>query len=65
MLSCAGAVYVLMKNAETVVLAAKPKYELLATNPLERGEGTNSSLAVSDGEVFIRTFKHLWCIKQK
>ena len=24
--------------------------------------GTNSSLAISNGQIFLRTFKHLWCI---
>jgi hypothetical protein len=34
---------------------------VLATNPL--GDGlTNASHAVSDGDIFIRTHKHLWCI---
>jgi hypothetical protein len=44
------------------VFAAKPKYELLARNSLGAREETNSSLAISNGDVFIRTFKHLWCI---
>jgi hypothetical protein len=35
--------------------------ELLADNALEDGM-TNASLAVSDGELFIRTWAHLWCI---
>jgi outer membrane protein assembly factor BamB len=65
MIHADGRLYVLMKNAETVVLAANPKFEHLATNSLERAEGTNSSLAVSDGEIFIRTFKNLWCIAAK
>ena len=51
-----------MRNGDTVVLAARPKFELLAVNKLGRGEATNSSLAVSRGDIFIRTFKHLWCI---
>ena len=63
--SAAGRLYILMRNGETVVLAANPKFEVLATNPLAKGEQTNSSLAVSDGEVFIRTFKYLWCIAAK
>jgi hypothetical protein len=33
---------------------------LLATNPL--GETTMSSLATSDGDIFIRTYKNLWCV---
>ena len=60
-----GRLYVLMRNGDTLVLAASPKYELLATNRLGAGEQTNSSLAVSNGEIFIRTFKHLWCIAEK
>jgi hypothetical protein len=35
--------------------------ELLADNTLEDGM-TNASLAVSNGELFIRTHAHLWCI---
>jgi hypothetical protein len=46
------------------VLRASPKFELIAVNPLD-GELTNSSLAVSHGELFIRTHKNLWCISEK
>jgi outer membrane protein assembly factor BamB len=52
--------YVTNKDGETFVLAAKPTFEVLARNPLK--ETTQASVAVSDGEIFIRTFKHLWCI---
>lgn len=65
MVHAEGRLYVLMRNAETLVFAASPKYELLAVNPLGKGEQTNSSLAISDGDIFIRTFKHLWCIGEK
>ena len=59
-----GRLYLLMRNGETNVLAAKPKFELLANNPLD-GSQTNSSIAISNGELFIRTFKDLWCISEK
>jgi len=65
MIHAEGRLYILMRNGDTVVLAAKPKFELLATNRLGNGEATNSSLAVSNGDIFIRTFKHLWCIGTK
>jgi len=65
MVHAEGRLYVLTRNGETWVFAAKPKYELLAKNSLGGGEHTNSSLAISDGEVFIRTFEHLWCIAAK
>jgi hypothetical protein len=54
-----------MRNGDTVVLAAKPKFEILATNSLAASEQTNSSIVISNGEIFIRTFKHLWCIAEK
>lgn len=60
-----GRLYILMRDGSTVVLAAKPKYEILAANKLSPGEQTNSSLAISDGDIFIRTSKHLWCIAEK
>jgi outer membrane protein assembly factor BamB len=65
MVHAEGRLYVLMRNAETLVFAASPKYEVLAINSLGGGEQTNSSLAISDGDIFIRTFKHLWCIGAK
>ena len=60
-----GRLYVLMRNGETLVFAAKPAYELLTVNSLGGGESTNSSPAISDGQIFLRTFKHLWCIEAK
>src|SRR3954469_20858414 len=65
MVHAAGRIYLLMRDGETLVLAAKPEYELLARNSLGRGMETNSSVAISNGEVFIRTFSHLWCIAEK
>lgn len=65
MVHAEGRLYVLMRNGDTLVFAANPKYELLATNSLGAGESTNSSVVISNGEVFLRTFKHLWCISEK
>jgi len=55
-------IYAVTQNSDVVVFKASPeKYEQLAVNPM--GDGlTNSSLAVSDGQLFLRTYKHLWCI---
>ena len=56
--------YVLNQGGDTAVLRAAPKFELLALNAL--GDGlTNASHAISDGEIFIRTHAHLWCIAGK
>jgi outer membrane protein assembly factor BamB len=56
--------YLVCENGETVVLSAGPEPKVLARNRLD-GETTRASVAVSDGELFIRTYKHLWCIGKK
>jgi outer membrane protein assembly factor BamB len=53
--------YVANRNADVFVLKAAPTFNLLAVNSIG-GEPMSASLAVSDGEIFIRTHKHLWCI---
>jgi outer membrane protein assembly factor BamB len=53
--------YLLTKASDTLVFRAAPKFELLAANSLNDGM-TNASLAISDGDLFIRTHQHLWCI---
>lgn len=55
--------YVINQSGDTFVLKADPKMETLAVNSL--GEFTNGSLAPSDGEIFIRTHKNLWCVAEK
>jgi len=44
-------------------LRASPRYQLLGVNAL--GEMTQSSMAFSNGEIFIRTYQALWCISEK
>ncbi len=45
-----------------VVRAAKEKSEVVARNAL--GERMRASVAVSNGELFLRTYRHLWCIAE-
>lgn len=56
-------IYVLCQNGDTHIFAVSPTYQLITTNRL--GEYTNASIAVSNGELFIRTWEHLWCIREK
>ena len=56
----ADRVYVINQSGDTNVFRASPKFELLATNSV--GEYSNSTLAVSDGAIYIRTHKSLWCV---
>ena len=57
--------YVSQKNG-TYVVAAKPKFELLAHNTFADDKSrTNASIAVSDGQLFLRTDQALYCIGKK
>lgn len=58
-----GRAYVTNQNGTTVVFRPNPeKFERIAENKL--GEHCNATPAVSNGEVFIRTFDNLYCIGQ-
>src|SRR5262249_29742141 len=57
--------YLVNMEGTTYVLAAKPKLEILAKNVLSKSEMTRASIAISDGELFIRTYQRLWCIGKK
>jgi len=54
-------IYVLNQSGDTAILKAAPKFEIVAVNGIGN-ELTNASHALSDGEIFIRTHGHLWCI---
>jgi len=62
-LSADGKCYAANQIGDCFVFKASPKFELLATNSL--GEKIIGSIAVSDGQLFIRGYKNLWCIGKK
>lgn len=55
-----GLLYALNQSGDCPVFRASPKFELVGINSL--GEPSMSSVAPSDGELFLRTYKSLWCI---
>ena len=55
-----GKIYVTSEDGVTSVFAAGPKFELLAENAVN--EYTLSSVAVSNGQIFLRTAGHLYAI---
>jgi outer membrane protein assembly factor BamB len=59
-----GKIYVTGENGTTAVIAARPEFKSLATNPLD-GSFTLSSIAVSGQQLFLRTSTHLYCIGSK
>lgn len=62
-LSADGNCYAVNQGGDAFVFKASPKFELLATNSL--GEKVIGSIAVSEGQLFIRGYKNLWCIGKK
>ena len=57
-----GRIYLLSAEGETLVLRPGAKYEEIATNDL--GETCYASMAVSQGNFFIRSAQHLYCIEK-
>jgi outer membrane protein assembly factor BamB len=56
-----GRLYMTDRQSKTIVFAANPeRLEILAENELK--EPTNSTPAFSNGQIFHRTFKNLYCI---
>lgn len=58
-----GKVYISNEDGTTTVFKAGAKFELLAENKFD--EYTLSSPAISDGQIFLRTEKALYCIGKR
>lgn len=57
-----GHIYFLSEEGETTVIESGPKFEIVARNKMN--EKCQASLAVSQGHLFLRTERHLFCIGQ-
>ncbi|HZN12350.1 MAG TPA: PQQ-binding-like beta-propeller repeat protein [Blastocatellia bacterium] len=58
-----GKIYVTSEEGVTVVFKAGPQFEVLAENAMN--DYCLSSLAISDGQIFLRTAQHLYCIGKR
>lgn len=58
-----GKIYITNEDGLTTVIAAGPKFEVLAENSLN--DYVLSSPAISDGRIYIRTTQHLYAIGKK
>jgi outer membrane protein assembly factor BamB len=58
-----GKIYITDEDGVTSIFKAGPKFELVAENNLD--DYTLSSIAVSGGQLFIRTAQHLYCIGKR
>ncbi len=59
-----GRLYVVTRTGGTLVLAAKPKFELLAHNKLEDRSMFNASAIICDDALILRSDENLYCIKK-
>jgi outer membrane protein assembly factor BamB len=58
-----GRLYYVSQHQGTYVVAARPKFQLLAHNVFEDDKSrANASIAVSDGQLLLRTDQYLYCI---
>lgn len=61
-----GKLYYVSQFKGTYVITAQPKFELLAHNVFENDTNrTNASIAVSDGQLFLRSDEFLYCIGKR
>jgi outer membrane protein assembly factor BamB len=58
-----GRICFLSESGETVVIAPGPEFKILARNPLN--ERCQASIAVSQGQFFIRGANNLYCVGKK
>jgi outer membrane protein assembly factor BamB len=57
-----GRLYFVTRNRGTFIIAAQPEFKLLAQNPPLDAGAFNGSPAVSDGQIFLRSERALYCI---
>ncbi len=60
LVSANGLVYFLSDRGETSVVRPGPQFDRVARNEL--GEGCFASPAISQGQILLRSDRHLWCI---
>lgn len=58
-----GKCYTVNQGGDAFIFKASPKFELIAVNPM--GEKIIGSIAVSDGQLFIRGHQHLFCVGKR
>ena len=57
-----GKLYILTEKGNVVICSAGDEFKVLTTIPMGDAEGSRSAIAVSDGDLFIRTTEALYCV---
>jgi hypothetical protein len=53
---------VVTRTAGTVILAARPEYELIASNTLTDTSQFNATPAIADNQLLLRSDRAIYCI---
>ena len=61
-MTAGGLVYFLSDKGVMTIVRPEPPFEVVARNEL--GEETYASPAISNGRLFLRSEKHLYCISE-
>lgn len=64
MVRCGDRLYCMNQSSETVILQASPEFQLIRVNTLDNAM-CNATHAMSNGDLFVRTWEHLWCISDR
>ena len=56
-----GLLYFVNQGGDVAIVEARPEYKLVGVNSVK--ERCNASLAVAYGDLYIRTWRALWCIR--
>jgi outer membrane protein assembly factor BamB len=60
-----GNIYFTSRGGEVYVYAAGPEFKLLGQNHFSDGGDFSATPAISDGQIFIRSSKYLYCVAEK
>ena len=60
-----GKLFYVSRWGATLVLAAKPEFELVAQNQLKDQRDVNASPAISNNRLFLRMNRYLYCIGEQ
>jgi outer membrane protein assembly factor BamB len=61
-----GKIYYVKSDGTTIVINSSDEFELLSTNKITEDKETFSGTpAISDGQIIVRSDKHLYCISQE
>jgi outer membrane protein assembly factor BamB len=60
-----GRMHYLARDGRMFVVAAKPEFELVATNDLKDGSIFHAAPVAIDGRLFVRSNRFLYCLEKK